>query len=124
MRHCLHCASIHVPSFRLHPRRIRRPLLASGAPPRSYQDGGKAAAQLQEYAARKRLRQLPSPLEFFSYLFAAGNLLAGPFFEASDFYDYVQRKVGAGMAWGGGAGRGGLFVGCGTLQLPGWWLVA
>ncbi|KAI7837279.1 hypothetical protein COHA_008893 [Chlorella ohadii] len=58
----------------------------------SYQDGGKPAEQLQEYAARKRLRQLPSPLEFFSYLFAAGNLLAGPFFEASDFFDYVQRK--------------------------------
>lgn len=58
----------------------------------SYQDGGKPAAKLQEYAARKRLRQLPSPLEFFSYLFAAGNLLAGPFFEASDFFDYVQRK--------------------------------
>ena len=64
------------------------------SPPSSYQDGGKPAEQLQEYAARKRLRQLPSPLEFFSYLFAAGNLLAGPFFEASDFFDYVQRKVG------------------------------
>lgn len=70
-------------------------LAAPPSPPCSYQDGGKSAEQLQEYAARKRLRQLLSPLEFFSYLFAAGNLLAGPFFEASDFFDYVQRKVGA-----------------------------
>lgn len=75
---------------------------ACPAPPaRSYQDGGKPAEQLQEYAASKRLAALPSPLQFFSYLFAAGNLLAGPFFEASDYYDYVERRVGVGRGRGG-----------------------
>lgn len=58
---------------------------------RSYQDGVKE--QLTEYAAQKQLLELPSLLEFFSYLFAAGNLLAGPFFEARDYFDYVDRKV-------------------------------
>lgn len=43
----------------------------------SYQDGAKPASQLHSYAAKKRLQALPSPLEFLSYLFAAGNLLAG-----------------------------------------------
>lgn len=58
----------------------------------SYQDGGAPPGKLREYAGRKRLPALPSPLEFFSYLFAAGNLLAGPFFEARDYFDYVERK--------------------------------
>ncbi|KAL4442125.1 hypothetical protein ABPG77_011386 [Micractinium sp. CCAP 211/92] len=58
----------------------------------SYQDGAAPPEGLREYAARKRLPELPSPLEFLSYLFAAGNLLAGPFFEARDFKDYVERK--------------------------------
>lgn len=116
-RWCSHCDSLRWPSGGGYgeSERLRCPIACTSActavpqaalhnlvcffwPPRhplhSYQDGGKPAAKLQEYAARKRLRQLPSPLEFFSYLFAAGNLLAGPFFEASDFFDYVQRKVG------------------------------
>lgn len=58
----------------------------------SYQDGTKPPERLSEYASKKQLRQLPSLLEYFSYLFAAGNLLAGPFFEAHDYFDYVDRK--------------------------------
>lgn len=58
-----------------------------------YQDGGlEDDSQLRDYAKAKRLTHLPSPLEFLSYLFAAGNLLAGPFFEAKDYFDYVERK--------------------------------
>ena len=68
----------------------------------SYQDGCKGAEQLGDYAARKRLQALPSPLHFFSYLFAAGNLLAGPFFEASDYFDYMQRKASLAVMVGGG----------------------
>ena len=49
--------------------------------------------KLREYSAAKRLRALPTPLEFASYCFAAGNLLAGPFFEATDYFDYVRREV-------------------------------
>ena len=36
----------------------------------------RAGGAQRAYAARKRLDRLPSLLEFFSYLFAAGNLLA------------------------------------------------
>lgn len=68
--------------------------------PNSYQDGARPAKAASAYAAKKRLAALPSPLLYLSYLFAAGNLLAGPFFEASDFFDYVERKVK-----GGGDGR-------------------
>lgn len=59
----------------------------------SYQDGARPAGALQGYAAQKALAGLPSPLEYLSYLFAAGNLLAGPFYEARDFLDYVRRQV-------------------------------
>lgn len=67
----------------------------------SYQDGAAPPERLREYAACKRLPELPSPLEFLSYLFAAGNLLAGPFFEARDFKDYIERKVSRGGRCGG-----------------------
>lgn len=59
----------------------------------SYQDGSRPAERLSEYGAKKQLQRLPSLQEFFSYLFAAGNLLAGPFFEAKDYLDYIERKV-------------------------------
>ena len=35
---------------------------------------------------------MPSLLEWLSYVFASGNLLAGPFFELKDYQDYVQRQ--------------------------------
>lgn len=35
---------------------------------------------------------LPSLIEYFGYLFACGNLLAGPFYEYSDYHDYVARR--------------------------------
>lgn len=58
-----------------------------------YQDGARDNdANLRDYAKAKQLTRLPSLLEFFSYLFAVGNLLSGPFFEARDYFDYVERK--------------------------------
>lgn len=44
------------------------------------------------YQERTRLHALPSPLEFASYVFAFGNLLAGPFFEMRDYLDYINRR--------------------------------
>jgi hypothetical protein len=56
-----------------------------------YQDGARGdELPLREYAKTKRLKRLPSPLEFFSYCFAAGNLLSGPFFEAKDYFDFMN----------------------------------
>lgn len=40
-----------------------------------------------------KLDRVPSLLEFYSYCFSCGNLLAGPFFEAKEYFDFVDRKV-------------------------------
>ena len=40
---------------------------------------------LKPYQRAHRLAKVPSVLEGLSYLFAAGNLLAGPHFELSDY---------------------------------------
>lgn len=48
---------------------------------------------LREYAKSKRLTALPSPIEYFGYLLACGNLLAGPFYEYADYRDYIQRRA-------------------------------
>lgn len=56
-----------------------------------YQDGVRGNdAVLRDYAKSKKLQSLPSVLEFFSYCFAAGNLLSGPFFEAKDYFDFIK----------------------------------
>lgn len=57
-----------------------------------YQDGARDQSSLHAYAKAKSLNRLPSPLEYISYLLSAGNLLAGPFYEAKDYFDYMQRK--------------------------------
>ena len=43
-----------------------------------------------------RITRAPDPLQYLSYIFASGNLLAGPFFE---FHDYVEFTARTG-AWG------------------------
>ena len=50
--------------------------------------------ELRPYQESMKLHLMPSLLEFFSYVFAAGNLLAGPFFEFRDYIEYIERKVG------------------------------
>ena len=35
---------------------------------------------------------MPSMLEWLSFVFASGNLLAGPYFELSDYLNFIQRK--------------------------------
>ena len=35
---------------------------------------------------------MPNLLEYLSYVFASGNLLAGPTFELSDYLNYIERK--------------------------------
>eukprot|EP01025_Chloroclados_australasicus_P031139 TRINITY_DN3141_c0_g1_i2.p1 TRINITY_DN3141_c0_g1~~TRINITY_DN3141_c0_g1_i2.p1 ORF type:complete len:490 (+),score=42.82 TRINITY_DN3141_c0_g1_i2:298-1767(+) len=47
---------------------------------------------LTVYAQSKRLDRVPSLLEYFSYTFAYGNLLAGPFFEYKDFLNFISRE--------------------------------
>lgn len=35
---------------------------------------------------------MPNLLEYLSYVFASGSLLAGPTFELSDYLNYIERK--------------------------------
>eukprot|EP00884_Botryococcus_braunii_P000668 jgi/Botrbrau1/10601/Bobra.0358s0020.1 len=59
----------------------------------AYQDGVKPDQELQnEYQRKHCIRTMPSFLEFLSYSWAAGNLLSGPFFEFSDYKDYINRQ--------------------------------
>lgn len=46
--------------------------------------------QLSSYASTKALDTPPSLLEWYSYIFASGNLLAGPFFELKDYLDFIK----------------------------------
>lgn len=48
--------------------------------------------ELSTYQQSHKLSSVPGPLEFLSYVFAAGNLLAGPTFELSDYLKYVNRQ--------------------------------
>ncbi len=45
-----------------------------------------------DYQRKHCIRAMPSFLEFLSYSWAAGNLLSGPFFEFSDYRDYINRQ--------------------------------
>ncbi|BDA41335.1 Lysophospholipid acyltransferase 2 [Coccomyxa sp. Obi] len=58
----------------------------------SYQDGLRKAEDLTPYQQAHKLTQMPSMLEWLSFVFASGNLLAGPYFELSDYLNFIQRK--------------------------------
>lgn len=50
------------------------------------------AQELSPYQQAHKLTRLPSLLEWLSFAFAAGNLLAGPYFELADYLAYIERK--------------------------------
>ena len=52
----------------------------------------RASQELSPYQQRHRLTKMPSPLEWLSFTFASGNLLAGPYFELSDYLNFINRK--------------------------------
>lgn len=47
---------------------------------------------LSPYQAAHQLPYTPSPLAFMSYLFGMGNLLAGPFYEFTDYKQFIELK--------------------------------
>ena len=61
-----------------------------------YQDGGLPAnprgAPQQPWVADHRLDKLPGVIEFLSYLFYPGNVLAGPFVPAADYFAFIRRS--------------------------------
>lgn len=44
------------------------------------------------YQAEHALARLPSPLQFLSYVFCLGNLLAGPAVEYAEYEDFIEHK--------------------------------
>jgi len=48
--------------------------------------------KLNAYQRQKLIEAAPTLLEFFSYIFCFGHLLAGPFCEFKDYKDFVERK--------------------------------
>lgn len=48
--------------------------------------------ELNEYQKSKAIDKCPTPLEYLSYLFGLGSLLAGPYFEFSDYKNYIEKK--------------------------------
>lgn len=95
------CCLVYPAAYYPHTKSCPTHPLPPSPPVCSYQDGNRPAERLSQYAARKQLPRLPSLLQFYSYLFAAGNLLAGPHIEAADWFDYMDRKVGLAGWWGG-----------------------
>ena len=41
-----------------------------------------------------KVTAVPNPIHYLSYIFATGNLLAGPFFEYREYMDFMSRSRG------------------------------
>ena len=54
--------------------------------------GNLPAQELSPYQQAHAVRRLPSLLEWLSFMFSAGNLLAGPYFELADYLAYIERR--------------------------------
>lgn len=54
---------------------------------------------MSEYAATHAVEAVPNPLEYLSFIFGLGNLLAGPYLEYVDYRDFLEQK---GVSGGGG----------------------
>lgn len=48
--------------------------------------------ELTTYQQAHKIAKMPSLLEWLSFIFASGNLLAGPYFELSDYLNFIERK--------------------------------
>lgn len=48
--------------------------------------------ELSNFQREHVVASTPSPLDFFAYVFALGNLLAGPYFEYTEWLDFVDSK--------------------------------
>jgi len=57
-----------------------------------YKDGGEKEENLMKEQIERRVINIPSPLEMMSYVFFCGACICGPFFEYSDYINYIERK--------------------------------
>jgi len=52
----------------------------------------KKKEELTPFQATHAIAQVPNPLEFFSYVFSLGNLLAGPYFEFRNYKEFIESR--------------------------------
>jgi len=56
-------------------------------------DGTKRPEELGNYAKSMNLKRLPSPLEFYGYVFFFPGLLAGPAFNLREYLEYIDGSL-------------------------------
>jgi len=57
-----------------------------------YRDGGEKDENLLKEQIERKIVKMPSPLEMMSYVFFCGACICGPFFEYSDYINYIEKK--------------------------------
>lgn len=57
-----------------------------------YKDGELKNEDLLKEQVERKVLELPTPLEMLSYVFYCGANICGPFFEFSDYINYIERK--------------------------------
>lgn len=57
-----------------------------------YRDGGEKDENLLKEQIERKVVKMPSPLEMMSYVFFCGACICGPFFEYSDYINYIEKK--------------------------------
>lgn len=56
------------------------------------QDGARGCKGASAYLQQRALTRSPSLWELLAFVFANGNLLGGPYFEFSDWDDFLRRR--------------------------------
>ncbi len=57
-----------------------------------YKDGGEKDENLLPEQKERKVSKMPSPFELMSYVFFTGGCMCGPFFEYSDYINFIERK--------------------------------
>lgn len=57
-----------------------------------YKDGGEKEENLLPEQKERKVVKMPSPLEIFSYVFFCCGCLCGPFYEYSDYINFIEQK--------------------------------
>ena len=57
-----------------------------------YKDGGEKDEVLFPEQKERKVVNMPSPIEMLSYSFYSGACMCGPFFEYSDYINFIEQK--------------------------------
>jgi hypothetical protein len=57
-----------------------------------YMDGAKKNEELSRDQIERKVEKLPSIVELLSYVYFTGGCMCGPFFEFSDYINFIEKK--------------------------------